>query len=90
MENEDEAPDWAKNEIKEAIRILKEDGLHIHRTYNAFMASKTETKDDSKDSTDADTSKDSTNDSEGNPPPNGAKNTPPRRKSVWWGDRLES
>jgi hypothetical protein len=28
----------AKNEIADAIRIARSDGLHVHRTYPAFLA----------------------------------------------------
>jgi hypothetical protein len=79
MANDSGAPDWAKAEIAEAIRILKEDGLHIHRTYDAFMKTKEAPTDPPKSEDD---------DTEGKPPP--AKDAPtdkPGRKSLWWGDR---
>lgn len=73
-----EAPDWAKAEIAEAIRILKDDGLHIHKTYKSFMSSQTE--DDDKTT--------ETQDTEGQPPPVTDTPTETRKnKSFWWGDR---
>jgi hypothetical protein len=82
MAASDEAPDWAKAEIADAIRILKEDGLHIHKTFAAFQATLTN-KGDGK-STETTTEETET---EGNPPPTGAGNSPPKRKGVWWGER---
>lgn len=79
MAKDDEAPDWAKREIAEAVRILREDGLHIHKTYEQYMASKDQDKTDP-EPTETDT--------EGQPPP--AKDNPtdpPAKKSLWWGER---
>jgi hypothetical protein len=73
-----EAPDWAKAEIAEAIRILKDDGLHIHKTYKSFMSSQTE--DDDKTT--------ETQDTEGQPPPAKEKAADkPAKSSLWWGNR---
>lgn len=79
MAKDDEAPDWAKAEIAAAVEILKSDGLHIHKTYEQFMAGKdqppTEPKSEDKDT-------------EGQPPP--VTDTPTetsKKKSFWWGDR---
>jgi len=41
----DNLTDEAKAEIAAAIAILREDGLHVHRTYKQFLASQ-EVKDD--------------------------------------------
>jgi hypothetical protein len=74
--------DAAKAEIAEAVRILREDGVHIHKSYAAFKKSQEETP-----PTDAPT--------EGTPPPDPPKDPkadetpePPKKKSAWWGDRL--
>jgi hypothetical protein len=75
MGNAEETPDWAKAEITAAVEILKSDGLHIHKTYEQFMAGKEQTppKDEP---------------TEGQPPPAKDNPTPtPEKKSVWWGDR---
>lgn len=77
-ENE-EAPDWAKAEIAAAVEILKSDGLHIHRTYKTFMDSQ---------GTDNGETPPKDEPTEGQPPP--AKDNPtdpPKKKSVWWGER---
>jgi hypothetical protein len=76
MGTTEETPDWAKAEIAEAIRILREDGLGIHRTYKQFMDSQN------------DPPKDETEETEGKPPP--AKDTPTepvKKKGAWWSDR---
>jgi hypothetical protein len=74
----DEAPDWAKREVQEAIRILKEDGLHVHKTYAAFMSSQT-TEDDTPPKEET---------TEGKPPPAKTETTEkPVKKGVWWSDR---
>lgn len=79
----DDAPGWAKTEIAEAVKILKSDGVHIHRTYAAFQASLTEGKDKSE------TEETTETETEGTPPPTkDDKNEPPKRGSLWWGDRL--
>jgi hypothetical protein len=88
-----ETPDWAKKEVQEAVRILKSDGIHIHKTYDAFMASK-------KVNSEAETGeklaeggeKLSGDNPEGNPPPEkkeDEKNEKPKKKGMWWGDRDE-
>lgn len=76
----EEAPEWAKREIAEAVRILKEDGAHIHRTYAAFMASQTQESTDNTDGGD---------DTEGKAPPvkKTGKTEPPVKKGVWWAGR---
>ena len=69
--------DEAKAEIKEAIRILKEDGVHIHKTYAAFQKSQEETK-----------SSEETTTTEGGPPPlKETKTEPPVKQGLWWKGR---
>lgn len=92
MSDTDETPDWAKKEIQEAIRILKEDGVHIHKTYKAFMDSqhtKTETETGEKLSETGE--KLSGEETEGTPPPEKPeeKTEKPKKKGMWWGDRSE-
>jgi hypothetical protein len=81
----DEAPDWAKAEIAEAVRILREDGVHIHKTYAQFQASLGDKSGDKGTGTETESEETET---EGNPPPGGAKNEPPKRKGLWWSDRV--
>lgn len=78
-----ELSDEAKAEIKEAIRILKEDGVHIHKTYKAFMDSLNQ----------GDPTADDKN-TEGKPPPEktppeGDEGKPPKKAGLWWGNRDE-
>ena len=42
----DELSDAAKEEIAAAIRILRKDGLHVHKTYKEFLASQEEPPED--------------------------------------------
>jgi hypothetical protein len=75
-ENDDEAPAWLKKQIKEAVDILRSDGMHIHKTYADFQKSLGEEKE--------------TPPKDGDPPP--AKDEPtekPVKKGMWWGARLE-
>lgn len=70
--------DEAKAEIQAAIKILREDGIHIHKTYKQFMASMEE-----KDPPKVD---DKTK--EGDPPPEKEEpNEQPKKKGLWWGDK---
>lgn len=74
--------DEAKAEIADAIRILREDGMHIHRTYAAFLKSQEEPKDPPVDPK-IDPPK-----TEGEPPPvKDEKTEKPVKKGLWWGDR---
>jgi hypothetical protein len=71
-----ELTDEAKAEIQSAIKILKEDGAHIHRTYAAFLKSQ--------EPTDPPTEP-----TEGGPPP---KTEPKQENTqskggLWWGNR---
>ena len=80
MTNKDDAPEWAKREIGEAIRILREDGIHIHKTYAKFLKANTEPP---KDDDNPPAPKD------GDPPP--PKEEPgedsTKRPGLWWGAR---
>lgn len=74
-----ELSDDAKQELAEVARILREDGVHIHKSYSAFLKSQT-TKDEPTDS----------KPTEGGPPPPKEDKTddaPPPKKSLWWGAR---
>lgn len=78
-----ELSDEAKAEIKEAIRILKEDGVHIHKTYKAFMDSQKQGNPPADDKN-----------TEGKPPPEktppeGDEGKPPKKAGLWWGSRDE-
>jgi hypothetical protein len=81
MEN-DPTEEQIKAEIAAAVKILREDGLNIHKTYAQFQ----------KDQGNAgDVKNDKTKPSgEGNPPPE--KTDPgtesPARKGLWWGSRV--
>ena len=77
-----ELSDEAKAEIAAAVKILREDGVHIHKSYAAFQKSlgdKPEGKPEVKPVEDKPT--------EGEPPP--PKPEPvekPKKKGLWWGD----
>jgi hypothetical protein len=95
MANDESTPEWAKNEVKEAIRILKEDGLHVHRTYDAFLASKKVEKGSEAGEKLSETGEKLSGEeekTEGQPPPEKAKEEQtekPKKKGMWWGDRSE-
>jgi len=82
-----ELSDAAKSEIAAAIAILKSDGLHIHKTAEAYANSKKE-KDD-KTPPDSDSGNDGgENDKDGNPPPKKEEeNEKPKKAGLWWADR---
>lgn len=74
--------DEAKAEIADAIRILREDGVHIHKSYAAFLKSQEGKTDPPKNDPPKDPS------TEGEPPPvKDQKTDPPAKKGIWWGDR---
>ena len=77
--------DEAKEEIKEAIRILKSDGLHIHKSYPAFLKSQEEKPKDPP--TDPTTEPPIDPPTEGGPPPVKEKTEKPEKRGLWWGDR---
>ena len=72
-----ELSDEAKAEIAAAVKILREDGVHIHKSYAAFQKSlgdKPEGKPEDKPT-------------EGEPPPPKPEPTEkPKKKGLWWGD----
>jgi hypothetical protein len=75
-----ELTDEARAEIKDAIRILREDGVHIHKTYPAFLKSQEETP-----PTDPPTDPTPT---EGGPPPvKETKTEKPEKQGLWWKGR---
>ena len=77
----------AKAEIAEAVRILREDGVHIHKSYAAFQKGLTEQSVNDPPEEDV-SSQPPADPGEGDPPPpkpDGGKK--PERKSIWWGDR---
>ena len=79
-----ELSDEAKAEIAAAVKILRDDGVHIHKSYAAFQKSLEETEDKPEGKTEDKTEDKPT---EGEPPP--AKEEPtqkPKKKGLWWGD----
>lgn len=74
----DPTEEQIKAQIAEAVRILREDGVHIHKTYAEFQKTLSEDQPES----DPDPK-------EGDPPPpkpdKEVKN--PERKGLWWGAR---
>lgn len=95
MSDQQETPDWAKKEVQEAIRILKEDGMHIHRTYEQFLASKKVEKGSEVGEGLANAGESLSGEgesTEGKPPPEKPEEKQqekPKKKSLWWGDRSE-
>lgn len=87
---EDNLTDEAKAEIAAAIRILRDDGLHVHKTYARYMKENgTPPAPDPAKTPPADPkAKPSV---EGGPPPvkDGPPPEPPKpgKRSIWWGDR---
>ena len=91
-----ELSEEAKAEIKEAIRILKEDGVHIHKTYKAFMDSQVGEKIDKGAETGEKLSEtgeklsgEGEEKTEGQPPPEKPeeKQEKPKKAGLWWKDR---
>ena len=79
-----ELSDEAKAEIAAAVKILREDGVHIHKSYVAFQKSLGEKAEDKPDKSE---DKPEDKPTEGQPPP--AKEEPvekPKKKGLWWGD----
>ena len=75
-----ELSDAAKEEIAAAVKILREDGVHIHRTYKKFMAEV------DKIPTGEENPEDKPKDGDP-PPPKDDKNEPPKKADLWWGGR---
>lgn len=75
----DPTEEQVKAEIAAAVKILRDDGVHIHKTYSQFQKSVAETEGKPEDKPDK----------EGKPPPvkETADNDPPIRKGLWWGTR---
>lgn len=74
--DDDEMFTVTRGEWREAMRIAKEDGIHIHKSYAAFQKSLEPKEGDEKPPED------------GEPPPKKEEeNEPPKKKSIWWGDR---
>ena len=76
-----ELSDEAKAEIAAAVKILREDGVHIHKSYPAFLKSQ--------EGKPEDKSEDKAEDkpTEGEPPPPKPEPTEkPKKKGLWWGD----
>lgn len=89
-----ELSDEAKAEISAAVKILKEDGVHIHKTYKAFM-DKVGTKDTLAEKTSEEVEKETApkpeEKTEGTPPPmkdaDNEESPKPGKRGLWWGDR---
>lgn len=85
--------DAAKAEIAAAVKILREDGFHIARGREEYLkSSRSEAEADSqkgKPPEDAPPGPDGPAEPKDGdpPPPNPEPNEPPKRKSLWWGDR---
>jgi hypothetical protein len=73
--------DEAKAELAAAIKIAREDGLHVHKTYAQYMAKK-DAPVDPPAPTDPPAPKDGDP-----PPPKEGPTDPPKKKGLWWGDR---
>lgn len=77
--------DEARAEIAAAVKILRDDGVHIHKTYAAFQKSQQDKPQDKPEDKVQDKPEDTP--TEGEPPP--VKDTPavkPVRKGLWWGE----
>ena len=75
-----ELSDEAKAEIAAAVKILREDGVHIHKSYAAFQKSLDKPEDKPQD-------KPEDKPTEGEPPPPKPEPTEkPKKKGLWWGD----
>lgn len=79
--------DEAKAEIQAAVKILRDDGVHIHKSYAAFQKSQEENKDKPEDKPDKSQDKPEDKPTEGEPPPPKPEPTEkPKKKGLWWGD----
>ena len=81
-ENKDPYEGYTREEIQEAFRIAREDGMHVHKTYAAFQKQREEAEKAKKEPPAGETPKDGDP-----PPPKQEPNEPPAKKSLWWGDR---
>jgi len=73
----------AKAELAAAVKILREDGVHIHKTYAQFLKAQ---QSDTPETTDKEPTVNTP--VEGGPPP--VKEEPtdkPKKKSLWWGEQ---
>lgn len=71
---DDPTEETIRKEIADAVKILRDDGIHIHRTYSKFQK----------------TLDPKPHPPEGAPPPaRDPKPDPPKatKKGIWWGDR---
>ena len=76
-----ELSDEAKAEIAAAVKILREDGVHIHKSYAAFQKSLGDKPEDKPQDKPEDKP------TEGEPPPPKPEPTEkPKKKGLWWGD----
>jgi hypothetical protein len=80
----DPTEETIRKEIADAVRILREDGVHIHRTYKRFQETLTPTD----PPTDPPSPKDPpANPTDPPPPKDPPANPPKKKKGIWWGDR---
>lgn len=93
MPDKEGLTDEAKAEIQAAIRILRDDGVHIHKTYDRYIKSRVD-KDAELGGKAADavdpakqTPTPPTDPTPPPPPPNPEPNEPPKKKGLWWGDK---
>lgn len=77
--DDDEVISVTKKEWDDVIRIMREDGIHIHKTYAAFQKTQQE----------ADTEAAKEEATDGKPPPvkDQSVTEPPKKRGLWWGDR---
>ena len=93
-ENKSGLTDEARAEIQAAVKILREDGVHIHKTYERYFKTKvdkgSETGDKLADAGEklADADK---GDGQKPPPEKETPNedTPPSKRGLWWGDKSD-
>lgn len=78
---DDEIITVTKKEWDDVIRIMREDGIHIHKSYAAFQKS-LEPKDPPKE---GENPNEPPKEGDGNPPPKKEEeNEPPKKRSLWW------
>jgi hypothetical protein len=92
MGDQSKLTDDARAAIADAVRILRDDGVHIHRTYDRYLKSKVDkesaTGDKLADVSDPDKTKtDPPPPPPNNDPPNGDVET--KKRGLWWGDKSD-
>ena len=75
---------YTREEIQEAFKIAREDGMHVHKTYAAFQKAQKDAEEAKKNAPPEPPA--ATKDGDP-PPPKEEPNEVPPKKSLWWGDR---